>query len=207
MKPLPALLKGNPANGINRITIGSQSGILTIVSKNNLRGKRFVYQWSCHDTKSGQPCYFNFASTHANHQRDTILITRKMQSKENLIVNSTSFQSNNQYLIGLQVFDANNSKISSETEYILLNVVDGEKPQVFVGPIFINGDHMVPYNNRFSTFIIPSGSDIHIKGRAYLNTGVKHIKWISNMFRYPLSWSTERISQEEIVTELLLNKG
>ncbi|OTF77901.1 hypothetical protein BLA29_002054 [Euroglyphus maynei] len=207
IKSMPIQLKANPANGINRITIGTKSGLLTIPSNNNIRQKRLVYQWSCHDTKSAQPCYYNFLSTTNDLHRNPLLITREIQTQNVLVLNSSSFQPNNQYLIGLQVFDANNSHSSSETEYILLNVVDGIKPQVFVGPVYINGEFFVPYNTHFSTFIIPSGSNIVIKGKAYLRTGVKNVIWKSPTFRYPLLWTNDRINDQEIHTELYLYGG
>ena len=204
---LPAQLKTNPANGINRITIGTQSGLLTIPSNNDIRQKRFVYQWSCHDTKSAQPCYYNFLSVPNDLHRNPLLITREIQTQKVLMLNSSSFQPNNQYLIGLQVFDANDSRSSSETEYILLNVIDGIKPQVFIGPVYINGEFLVPYNAHFSTFVIPSGSNIVIRGKAYLNRGVKNVIWKSPTFRYPLLWTNDQISDQEIHTELYLYGG
>lgn len=200
-------LKANLANGINKITIGSQSGMLWLTSVNRLR-RPVVYQWSCHETKSAQPCYFNFASIPTTqHNRNPLLITRDIQTKKNLFINSTSFQPSNQYLIGLQVFDANNSKISSETEYTLLNVVEGVKPHVFAGPVYIKGKYLVPYNTRFSTFLIPSGTKLMIKGSAYLNDGLKKVSWESKNFQYPLSWSSKRINYQEIHTELHIHEG
>lgn len=206
-EPAPAPIRSNLAHGINKITIGSQSGMLWLTSENQLR-KPVVYQWSCHETKSAQPCYFNFGSLSGHiPPRNPILFTRDIQTKKNVYINSTWFQPNNQYLIGLQVFDANNSKLSSETEYTLLNVIEGAKPQVFVGPVYIKGKYLVPYNTRFSTFLIPSGSKLVIKGHAYLRNGLRNISWESKNFRYPLSWSSSRVNYEEIHTELYIHEG
>lgn len=199
-------LKTNLAENINKITIGSNSGLLKLSSRNDNR-KRLVYQWSCHETKSGQPCYFNFGSVPVGLHRSPLLITRDKQTLPKLVVNSSSFLPNNQYLIGLQVFDANNSKLSSETEYTLLNVVPGIKPQIFIGPVLIKGKYVVPYNTQFSTFLIPAGSSIHIKGRAYLEARLDTIRWHSKGFRYPLYWTSKRISAFEIVTELFIHPG
>nr|XP_027203936.1 uncharacterized protein LOC113797709 [Dermatophagoides pteronyssinus] len=210
IKPKPVQLKANPANGINRITIGSKSGMLIIPSNtnDNIRQKRLVYQWSCHDTKTGQPCYYNFQSSfnHGGLHKNPLLITREIQTQSSLVLNSSSFQPNNQYLIGLQVFDANDSRSNSETEYILLNVLDGLKPQIFVGPVYINGEYLVPYNQHFSTFVIPSGSDIVIKGKVLLQNGLKSVQWKSQTFRYPLLWANDPINggDQEIHTELYL---
>lgn len=199
-------LKANLAEGINKITIGSNSGLLQLASRND-NHKRLVYQWSCHETKSGQPCYFNFGAVPVGTHRSPLLITREKQTLPVLVVNSSCFLPNNQYLIGLQVFDANNSKLYSETEYTLLNVVPGAKPQIFIGPVLIKDKYVVPYNTQFSTFLIPSGSAIHIKGRAYLQARLDTIRWHSKGFRYPLYWTSKRISPNEIVTELIIHPG
>ena len=208
-------LKADLLNGINKMTIGSQSGLLRLTSggggDKQVRRRRVVHQWSCHDVKTAQPCYFNYASVPPvnghNYNRNSLLITPQMQHHSELFIESTSFLPNQQYLIGLQVFDANNSKVSSETEYTLLNVEAGAKPQVSIGPVLIKGKYVVPYNNRFSTFLIPFGTSIAIRGQVYLQSGVKSVRWESTSFRYPLNWSKKRINEQQIDTELRIHDG
>lgn len=212
-----APLKADLLGGINKMTIGSQSGLLRLTTGSGAseitkrKRQRVVYQWSCHDVKTAQPCYFNYASVPAvnNHQynRNSLLLTPQMQHRSELFIESTSFLPNQQYLIGLQVFDANNSKVSSETEYTLLNVEAGAKPQVSIGPVLIKGKYVVPYNNRFNTFLIPFGTSIALRGQVYLQSGVKSVRWESTTFRYPLNWSMKRINEQQIDTELRIHDG
>ncbi|KAJ6225317.1 hypothetical protein RDWZM_003862 [Blomia tropicalis] len=205
MKRAP--LKANLYNGITKVTIGSQSGMIRLNSQPEPSKKAMIYQWSCHEIKTAQPCYFNFANAQPHElNRNPLLVTPEMQHRNELWLSSVSMQPNQQYLVGLQLFDANNSKISSETEYTLLNVVEGIKPQVSIGPIFIKEKYVVPYNPRFSMFIIPFGTGITIRGKAFLEQGVGEVRWESTTFRYPLSWSSKRVSDDQIDTQLNIHE-
>lgn len=203
-----APLKANLMKGVNKLTIGSRSGMVKFTSnQDDSRHPPLVYQWSCHETRSGQPCYFNFGISPMGYHRDPLLITRALQSLPNIMINSSWFMANNQYLLGLQVFDANNSRRASETEYTMLQVVEGVRPQVHAGPVYIKGEWPVPYSQRFSTFLIPFGSSIVIKGGAFLQTGIARVQWESSNFRHPLAWTSKRVNPQEMETELNLHEG
>lgn len=202
-----APLKANLAKGINKITVGSHSGTVRLSSQKE-PNRPVVYQWSCHEMKTAQPCYFNFASVPVSgHHRNPVLLTREMQTRNEVHIESTWLQPNQQYLVGLQLFDANNSKVSSETEYIMLSVEEGHKPQVWIGPVYLKGQYVVPYNTRFSTFLVPFGASLAIRGKAFLESGIKNVRWESPTYRYPLNWSSKRVSNQQIDTQLYIHDG
>jgi len=200
-----APIKANIANGSTKIAIGSKSGPFELSSKSSKSERKLVYQWSCHESKTAQPCYYNFANSNSN-KKDSLLIDRKLQKQSILQFDSSSMQPNKQYWIGLQVFDANDNKVSSETEYSLVKVTEGNAPQVFIGPLYLKGKHLVPYNPRLSTYIVPAHTPITVKGVVKPAKNVQDIRWEAPNSIYQLNWRNKRIN-DEIHTELYLHEG
>lgn len=196
------------ADGSPKITIGAESGSFILSGKNSQSGKRkLVYQWSCHEGKTAQPCYYNFGSSTElyNSHRDTLLITRQTQNLPELILESSMFEPNKEYWFGLQVFDANDSKIFSETEYTLVKVTQGNAPQVFIGSVYIKGKYKVPFNPRLASTVVPANVDLVIKGRIKPANNLTLLKWESTNSIHLLNWN-HKIVEDEIHTELHLHK-
>jgi hypothetical protein len=199
-----APLKANIANGSNKIMLGSKSGSFKLSSKNSKKGKKLVYQWSCHESKTAQPCYHNFGAYNIN-RKDSLLIDRELQKLPELEFDSRSLEPNKQYWFGLQVFDANDNKIASETEYISVKVSDGNAPQVFIGPVYIKG-HSVPFDARLSAYIVPANTKIIIKGIVKPANNIIGIKWEAPNSIHDLNWRNKKINHE-IHTELYLHES
>lgn len=191
-----APLTGHIADGSTKITVGSQSGMLKLTSKTNKSPRRLVYQWSCHDSKTAQPCYYNFGASNQIERKDPLLIDRQLQRQPEIEINASALQPNNKYWFGLQVFDKNDRKVFSETEYTLVKVIEGPAPQVFVGPLYLKGEHVVPYNPRLSTHLVPERTSITVKGIAKPAELVRSVRWEAPNGLFDLNWSTEQIGDE-----------
>ncbi|CAG2170411.1 unnamed protein product, partial [Oppiella nova] len=203
-----APLKASIANGSTKITIGSKSGPFRLTSKASKSNRSLVYQWSCHESRTAQPCYHNFSASNELSKNSPLLIDRTLQTQPELELDSTYFQPNKQFWFGLQVFDKNDRKIFSETEYTLVKVVDGLAPQVFIGPLYIKGDHLVPYNAQLSTHLVPARTSVTVTGiiKATKYVNVNSIKWEAPNGMYDLNWDWSHVG-DEIHTQLHLHES
>ncbi|CAG2108991.1 unnamed protein product, partial [Medioppia subpectinata] len=172
-----APLKASIANGSTKITIGSKSGAFRLWSTNSKSNRSLVYQWSCHESRTAQPCYHYFGSNNELSKKSPLLIDRTLQTQPVLELDSTFFQPNKQFWFGLQVFDKNDRKIFSETEYTLVKVVEGLAPQVSVGPLYIKDEHLVPYNARLSSHLVPARTSVTVTGVIKPAKFAHNIKW------------------------------
>ncbi|XP_054162417.1 uncharacterized protein LOC128960372 [Oppia nitens] len=200
-----APLKSSIANGSTKIAIGSKSGIFKLSSTTSKSNRSLVYQWSCHESLTAQPCYHNFGASNHISKTSPLLIDRTLQRLPDLMLNSSFFKPNKQYWFGLQVFDKNDRKVFSETEYTLVKVVDGFAPQVYMGPVFIKG-HRVPYNARLATHLVPAHTQITVRAIVKPSKFVKSIKWEAPNGLFDLNWSNEYIGNE-IQSELHLHES
>ena len=200
-----APLTARIANGSTKITVGSKSGLLKLSSKSSKSSRGLVFQWSCHDSQTAQPCYYNFGASNQIKRKDPLLIDRQLQQQSEIEINASDLQPNRKYWFGLQVFDKNDRKVFSETDYTLVKVVEGSAPQVFVGPVYIK-EHNVPYNPRLSTHLVPERTPITVKGIIRPVRLIKSIRWEAPNGLFDLNWSNEQID-DQIHSKLYLHES
>ncbi|CAG2122656.1 unnamed protein product, partial [Medioppia subpectinata] len=92
-----APLKASIANGSTKITIGSKSGAFRLWSTNSKSNRSLVYQWSCHESRTAQPCYHYFGPNNVLSKKSPLLIDRTLQTQPVLELDSTFFQPNKQF--------------------------------------------------------------------------------------------------------------
>ncbi|RWS14325.1 hypothetical protein B4U79_02539 [Dinothrombium tinctorium] len=209
-----APLKAIISDGSPMIAIGSESGPFRLSADGSGSGRKekLIYHWSCVDGDTHQPCYNNFAAADAdliNIASDSYLIfDRSTQRQKELNFNSRVFEANRELIIGLQVYDINNTSRASETEFCLLKVVPREAPQIFMGSIYMRGKHKATIRSPHNLAIIVSAhTSLIIKARVIASTEIASIKWESPNFIHALYSSNTKINSNETISELHLHEG
>ena len=211
-------LKAIIDDGSPMATLGVDSGWFEVSgerSATELRRQKLVYQWTCIDTETHQPCYVRTPDMKRRmtlgseeSTEDHLLVNRTMQHQTSLLFHSSQFQPNRELLFSLQVFDANDTTRISETELILVKPIEGQAPQVFMGSIYVNGNHRATLRSPQNlAILVPAHTALVIKGRAKHPKGIKQLRWESPNFIQPLHWVNQMITPFEIMTELHIHPG
>lgn len=208
--PLKAIIEG----GSPMIAFGSKSGPVRISAENSGdgSGQSLTYHWSCTDSDSHEPCFFNFQQL--NHRfveadRSVLLINKTVQKSSILQFNSLDFLPDRESILSLQVYDRNDTSRSSDVEVALIKVTSGDAPQVIMGSIYIWGKHRANLRSLQNLAImVPAHTPLIIKGIVRNADKVAYLEWESNNFIHPLNWKNKVLNdRNEIYTELHVHSG
>lgn len=210
----PAPLKAVISEGSSMISLGSRSGWFELsgVESGPGRKERLVYQWSCIDSDTHQPCYANFEEAtplvFASKNRDPLLVNRTMQKSPTLRYHSSQLEAHKELIFSLQVFDPNDTSRASETELVLVKVLEGSAPQVFMGGIYVKGKHRSSIRSPHNlAIVVPAHTALTIKGRVSHANGIKSLRWSAPNFVNPLHWINTIVSPYEMTSELHIHPG
>ncbi|KAI1280700.1 hypothetical protein HDE_13823 [Halotydeus destructor] len=167
-----------------------------------------VYQWTCIDSDTHQPCTDQRtgqldAKDISGNKGGPELLDRTLQSSTSLRLHSSQLEVNKELIFALQVFDAGNNQRSSETELLLMKVIEGNAPQVFMGAIFVNGVHKASVRSPHNlAIVVPAHTKLTIKGHVKSPSPIKSLKWESLNFVHALHWINQVVSETEIHSQL-----
>lgn len=195
------------------IAFGSQSGPVRISGLNSGdgSGQSVTYHWSCIDSDSHEPCFFNFAQPSdrmSSSETSLLLVNRTLQKSPVLRFDSRNFPPNRELVLSLQVFDRNDTSRMSDVEVALVKVTSGDAPQIIMGSIYIWGKHRASIRSLHNLAImVPAHTPLIIKAIVRGADKVDHIEWDSSNFIHPLNWKNKLNYKNEIHTELHVHSG
>lgn len=217
-----APLKAVISEGSPMMSLGTTSGWFEISGLESgpdgrkQRKEKLVYQWTCVDSESHQPCYNHeeesfspvIASSRSISSRSTLLVNRTMQKSGALQLHSSQLAANRDFIFSLQVFDANDTSRVSETELILVKTVNGSAPVVTMGAVYINGVTRATIRSPQNlAIVVPAHTALVVKGRIRHPHGIKSVAWEAPNFIQPLHWINQAVSSNEITSELHIHPG
>lgn len=202
-----ATLQAVISDGVSMITMGAMSGNLLLTTEGSGVGLRekLVYQWSCVDSDSHQPCYkiiHEQTGVTFSRNRDFLLVNRTQQKKSYLPLASHEMEAGKELIFSLQVSDINDTKKISETEIVLVKVVEGNAPQVFMGGIYVKGTQRVSTRSPHNlAIVVPSHVSLVIKGRVRGAASIRKLMWTAPNFIGSLHWTNKAVG-DDIETDL-----
>ncbi|XP_074600139.1 uncharacterized protein LOC141854351 isoform X2 [Brevipalpus obovatus] len=204
----PAPLKSIIGNGSPMISLGSESGPIVISGEESGdgSGRPLTYRWSCIDSDSHEPCYFNFSPNKGRFipvDRNLLLINRTLQRSPNLMLDSRDFLPDRELVISLQVYDRNNTNRVSDVEVALVKVTTGNAPQVIMGSIYIRGKYRASMRSLHNlATVVPAHTPLIVKAVAKPANRIEILEWQSENFIHPLNWRNKVDRHNQIHTEL-----
>lgn len=209
----PAPLKSIIGNGSPMISLGSESGPIMISGQESGdgSGRPLTYRWSCIDSDTHEPCYFNFSPNKGRFippDRNVLLINRTLQRSPNLMLDSRDFLPDRELVISLQVYDRNNTNRVSDVEVALIKVTTGSAPQVIMGSIYIRGKYRASMRSLHNlATVVPAHTPLIVKAVAKPASRIESLEWQSENFIHPLNWRNKVDGHNQIHTELHVHLG